>query len=409
VIRINRRALGIFGGAGLLFLMATNIQSGWLFVLSSLLLGAVVGGIAVPISMVRGLRVERRAPPEAFVGDEVPVDLIIENQARGSRLSIAIGDPHIAPTSAFLPTIRAGERIGVHTVRLATRRGVMDQSPVELASTAPFGLARARVVVPASGRTVIFPRVVPLGRLQFLERAATRSMPLGQSSRRGEGDEFLGVREYRYGDSLRNVHWPSTARRGALVVREMEYRTPASVAILVDTWTDAGEEETALDLSCTVAASTAVAALADGHEVLLAAAQLGVAGPPVSMDRREALTWLAGLAAPGGQQLAAVIEQAAPSWCSAALIVVPTWRPNGAAALRPPVAELIRRGASVIVAVIDASGFGARAATLGPAEMKELDLALNSVGAEVRHVDSLDDLASGLGRSIALTALGASP
>ena len=144
MIRIRRRAVGLIGGALLLFLAATNIQSGWLFVLSSLLLGATVGGALFPISMVRGLHVDRRAPPEAFVGDQVPVDLVVENRARGTRLSVVIRDPHVAPTAAFVPAIRAGEQVTIRTVRLATRRGIVEAAPVEIASTAPFGVAEAK-------------------------------------------------------------------------------------------------------------------------------------------------------------------------------------------------------------------------------------------------------------------------
>jgi uncharacterized protein (DUF58 family) len=144
VIRIRRRALGLFGGALVLFFAATNIQSGWLFALSSLLLGAVAGGALVPLTMVHGLRVERRGPVEVFVGDQVPIDLVIENRSRGTRMSLMVRDAHVAPTTAFIPAIRAGEKLTVRTVRSATRRGVVESAPVEVASSSPRPLALPR-------------------------------------------------------------------------------------------------------------------------------------------------------------------------------------------------------------------------------------------------------------------------
>ena len=399
MIRIRRRALGLIGGALLLFFAGTNIQSGWLFVLSSLLLGATVGGTLFPLSMVRRLRVERHAPPEAFVGDKVPVDLIVENRARGTRLSVVIRDPHVAPTVAFVSAIRAGEQVSIRTVRVATRRGVVEAAPVEIASTAPFGVAEARRTVEASGRIVIFPRVVPLDGLRLFEGAADRSSLLGSGTQRGDGQEFIGVRDYRHGDSLRNVHWPSTARRGTLVVKEMELERPGSLLIIVDTWGDGGRGETALDLCCTVAASVAMEALGTGHDVLLAGAQDGRAGPPARMGRHETLTWLAGLAAPGGLPLADVIDRSGAAMArTASLIVLPTWRPNTATALRRPIARLGTGGTPVVVVVIDARTFDLRAATLGPAEVFELEQALASAGAEVRRVGSVDDIGPDLGR-----------
>lgn len=391
--------MGLLGGALLLFLMATNIQSGWLFVLSSLLLGAMGGGVLIPLSMVRGLHVERRGPPEAFVGDQVPVDLLIENRSRGTRLSLAVRDPHVAPTTTFVTGIRAGERVNVRTVRLAARRGVVEAAAVEVASTAPFGVAEARRTIESSGRIVIFPRVVPLVRLPFLEGAAARPSLLGPGVQRGDGQEFLGVREYRQGDSPRSIHWPSTARRGALVVREMELECPAGLLIVVDTWADGGAEETVLDLCCTVAASAAVEALGTGHDVRLAGAQNGEAGPPMPMGRREALTWLAGLAAPGGLPLAATIEQTSATVTrTAALIVLPTWRPNTATALRQPIARLAGGGTPVMAVVVDAARFDPRASTLSPAEVLDLERGVASAGAEVRRVGSVDDVTPHLGR-----------
>jgi uncharacterized protein (DUF58 family) len=381
-----------------MFLMATNIQSGWLFVLSSLLLGATAGGALVPMSMVRGLHVSRGAPPEAFVGDQVPVDLVIENRSKGTRLSVVVRDPHIAPATTFIQAIRPGERVTVRTARLAARRGVVDGGPVEVASSAPFGIAEAKRTIESSGRTVIFPRVIPLPRMPFLEGAAVQPSLLGPGAQRGHGQDFLGVREYRYGDSPRDVHWPSTARRGTLVVKEMELERPASLVILVDTWADGGSDETALDLCCTVAASVAVKALATGHDVLLAAAQEGDARPPARMGRQEALTWLAGLAAPGGLTLPAVIERTAAEVSgTAALVVLPTWHPNTATALRRPMARLASGGMPVVAVMVDATTFDPRAATLGAAEVIDLERALASVGVKVRRVRSMDDVAPGLG------------
>jgi uncharacterized protein (DUF58 family) len=50
-----------------------------------------------------------------------------------------------------------------------------------------------------------------------------------------EGD-FYGVREWRSGDSLRYVHWRSSARTGKLVVRQFEQPRNRDVAILLDLW-----------------------------------------------------------------------------------------------------------------------------------------------------------------------------
>src|SRR5205823_4067005 len=52
--------------------------------------------------------------------------------------------------------------------------------------------------------------------------AATGLVASLAAPRAGAGSELFGVREYRRGDSLRRIHWRSSARRGELVAREYE-------------------------------------------------------------------------------------------------------------------------------------------------------------------------------------------
>jgi len=385
-------------GAILLFLVGTNVQSGWLLVLSALVLGAALSGLVLPWFVVRGITAHRRAPAEAFVGDEVRVDLVVTNTTRRSKLWVLVRDSHIAPASAFVPGLGSRASVASTTVRRASRRGVVDGGALQVVSSAPFGVAEARRSVAAGGRTVVYPRVVPVTSFSLLDAGWKSGEEAPRVAGRGLGQEFLGVREYQRGDSLRHVHWPSTARRGTLVVKEMELERPASLVILVDTWADGGRDETALDLCCTVAASVAVKALATGHDVLLAAAQEGDARPPARMGRQEALTWLAGLAAPGGLTLPAIIERTAAEVSgTAALVVLPTWHPNTATALRRPMARLASGGMPVVAVMVDATTFDPRAATLGAAEVIDLERALASVGVKVRRVRSMDDVAPSLG------------
>ena len=52
--------------------------------------------------------------------------------------------------------------------------------------------------------------------------------------RRPAGFDFHSVREYAQGESLRRVHWPTTARRGQLMVKELEDTPRDTVVVLLD-------------------------------------------------------------------------------------------------------------------------------------------------------------------------------
>jgi len=54
------------------------------------------------------------------------------------------------------------------------------------------------------------------------------------SQRSGNDGETIGVREYREGDSIRNIHWNHTARCNRLIVREKQTLTQTPIRIVVD-------------------------------------------------------------------------------------------------------------------------------------------------------------------------------
>src|SRR5262249_61272803 len=85
-----------------------------------------------------------------------------------------------------------------------------------------------------------------------LRRFLHQAMPaLGRSRRRPvrhptAQSEIHGVRPFRSGDSPRWIHWRTTARRGELMVREVEETPTDNLIVVVDPWVpgpqDRGQE-----------------------------------------------------------------------------------------------------------------------------------------------------------------------
>jgi uncharacterized protein (DUF58 family) len=288
-VRLRRRAAGLTVGAVTLFVIGTNAQAGWLFVLAALLLGTVIAGIAVPLMAVRGLDVELSAPAETRQAAETAVRITVENRGRAVRWGVVAHDEHVGGASTYIGTVRPGERVEVGTVRDAPRRGEARTAWVELRSAAPFGVAERRRRFPADATTLVLPRVVPLGPLPFVDLAASREAATEADARRGQGPDYLGVREFRPGDPIRQVHWRLTARHGELVVRDLEEHRVPRLAVWIDTCVD----DDALDEACSAAASIVSAASTTGVGVRLAAAS---PDGPSFVSRASALAlhrWLA--------------------------------------------------------------------------------------------------------------------
>ena len=87
---------------------------------------------------------------------------------------------------------------------------------------------------------------------------------------------FFGLREYEYGDDVRNVHWLSTAKTGTLMIRQFEAtrRTDSSVSLDVAAFSYASAEE--FELAVSVFASIGVQCVSERRA--LYAAYLGKLG-----------------------------------------------------------------------------------------------------------------------------------
>ncbi|MEP6910702.1 MAG: DUF58 domain-containing protein [Actinomycetota bacterium] len=97
----------------------------------------------------------------------------------------------------------------------------------------PFGLARAEAEVGAESTLLVYPRLVDLERV--FSQAAGLSQAGGRVLlRRTAGFDLHSVREYQQGESLRKVHWKTTAKRGVLMVKELEDTPHDEVAVLLD-------------------------------------------------------------------------------------------------------------------------------------------------------------------------------
>jgi len=133
---------------------------------------------------------------------------------------------------------RTGRRLSVRYVleRLPRGRYAFEDVRVEIAD--PFGLESVSVPLPAPGALLVYPRLARLERL-FSETGAHAHDGRRLLLRRHSGFELHGVREYEQGESLRRVHWRSTARRGQLMVKELEDAPRDEIAVLLDADTSA--------------------------------------------------------------------------------------------------------------------------------------------------------------------------
>ncbi len=113
------------------------------------------------------------------------------------------------------------------------RRGIYFLNSIEISTCFPFGLIwwsrtlKSNKVISLTSITV-YPRSYPVsGNFLAHIKGIKSTMGLASSSSMitHQSTSFRSVREYRSGDSLRHIHWASTAKFGNLLVREFDQET----------------------------------------------------------------------------------------------------------------------------------------------------------------------------------------
>lgn len=293
-MRPTRKA-GVVGLlAGLLFVSGSTAQAGWLFVLASAILGALVFSL-VSRHRLRYLQVERTAPARVQVGDEAQLSLAVTNT--GSRPS-----PITRLTDRFegfgevpylVESIPPGETVLLTPKLPAMRRGVFDSGQIEVRTGTPFGLKRSRNQIEVPGKVTIVPRWVMLRSFPLLEPASFPRERLHERARVGSSDELFGTREYRRGDPFRSIHWKSSAHAGHLIVREYQQEVAGRVVLAVWARESGTAPDSDLETLVSSAASIGIYALHAGHRVDVC--YPSVDGPVVTpaLDRNSLLDALA--------------------------------------------------------------------------------------------------------------------
>jgi uncharacterized protein (DUF58 family) len=202
-------------------------------VATGLLLVVVVAWVWVRLAN-RPFRMRRGwGDREHLEGDDVPVVVELDASASVQPAAATLVERVGRLGEQRQALRRHGRRLSVRYVlaRLPRGRYAFEDVRVEIAD--PFGLESVAVELPAPGALLVYPRLVRLDRL-FSETGARSHDGRRLLLRRHSGFELHGVREYEQGESLRRVHWRSTARRGQLMVKELEDAPRDEIAVLLD-------------------------------------------------------------------------------------------------------------------------------------------------------------------------------
>jgi uncharacterized protein (DUF58 family) len=180
----------------------------------------------------------REVSPVLSVGTSNPVTLWIRNRS-GRTLSITVHDDPgpLCRTEGLPRTVQAlPDRNCQVTYRLRPhRRGASQLPAAYLKFPTRLGLWVRQQTRPLVSDVQIHPDIRAVSRYELLSRQ-NRLSEIGVRMRRmpGQGREFERLREYRYGDEIRQIDWKATARQRSLISREFNVERNQNIVLMID-------------------------------------------------------------------------------------------------------------------------------------------------------------------------------
>jgi uncharacterized protein (DUF58 family) len=185
-----------------------------------------------------GVALRAVASVDAFVGEHGRLLLTLENSADTARLGLDCEVTGSARTAVDVPA-RAVARADVPLA--LERRGRLTVDRIQLSTSFPFGLFRAWTYVHLRASVLAWP--VPRGRREAPPETASGGS--ATAVHRLGDEEWAGLREFRSGDSPRQVAWGAYARGRGLMVKT--YQSPAAHQRMFDLASVPGELEQRLE------------------------------------------------------------------------------------------------------------------------------------------------------------------
>ena len=187
-----------------------------------LFLAVVLGAVYVRRGLPRVGISRRITPIQVHDGDRALVELELSAASRVNQVNVEDTVHGLGAARFMAARVNPGTPVVGRYEVLCRPRGVYRVGPASVVLRDPLAMAEAGGSSGRVDRLVVYPATENLEGLPIV-RGQDPTMNTSRSSFSPTGgDDFFTLREYQHGDDLRRVHWPSSAKRDDLMIRQLE-------------------------------------------------------------------------------------------------------------------------------------------------------------------------------------------
>lgn len=213
-----------------------QLESLWAIVTATLLVLLLLDSLS--LRRLPPLQVQRQHSDNLALGMWSPVSLRIRHGFT-RRLPIELFDHVPAGAEADNPrqqgVLVPGAGTEFHYRLRVPRRGNHRFGPVDLLLTSAMGFWQRRCFAGEPTMVRVYPNYAAVSQYAMLAmEQQSAQLGIRKQQRRGEGLDFHQLREFRQGDSLRQIDWNATARQRKPISKEYQEEKDQQILFLVD-------------------------------------------------------------------------------------------------------------------------------------------------------------------------------
>ncbi len=180
-------------------------------------------------------------PRRIAVGEPLTLGVNLENLSDARYFAIRIHTPFLPWDGKWIlrpegvKTLSPKETARRNAVAVFTQRGAHHLDMFHASMLLPLGLSNGPAVSSKGVRFLVVPHIAKIERLSLPLKSRYQPGGVALASASGESRELVGIRPYRPGDPIRDLHAASWARLGEPLVREFRQEYFTRIGIVVDT------------------------------------------------------------------------------------------------------------------------------------------------------------------------------
>jgi len=184
------------------------------------------------------LYLKRIHPEKVNEDDSIDLEVKLKNEGFLPILNMVLEDnltcaeEGLRRKNRLIEFIKPRSSITLRYNCLCYLRGYYSIGPFSAYFFDPFGLLFFKKTYPVLSHLYVYPKTFKVRRFPSLVKGNLPWFGIGSSRSFGDEEEFFGTREYKSGDSIKRIHWLSTARKHTLIVKQFQRQSYFSATIL---------------------------------------------------------------------------------------------------------------------------------------------------------------------------------